>query len=54
MNRGLWLKIWREYRVVFALLLLSIFVFEIILSRVLPSFFEDSAAQMLGRTRGFS
>ena len=47
MNRGLWLKIWREYRLVFSLLLIGIFVFELIVSAVLPSFFEESAAQML-------
>lgn len=47
MNLGLWLKIWREYRLVFTLLLLGVFTFEIIVSFVLPSFFEESAAQML-------
>jgi len=47
MNRGLWLKIWREYRLVFTLLLCGVFAFEIIVSAVLPSFFEESAAQML-------
>ncbi len=49
MNRGLWLKVWREYRFVFLWLLLGVLVFEVIVSAVLPNFFEESAAHMLSQ-----